>query len=77
MTTLRNQTEGDLIEALVVFVREYLRLRLGHWEVVRSHIRKWPRASEAKSGKRVALWFGRASLRGRPFHFRHTERARL
>ena len=38
MTTLRNQTEGDLIEAFVVFVREYPRLRLGHWEVVRSHI---------------------------------------
>jgi hypothetical protein len=25
-----------------VFVREYLRLRLGKWETVKSHLRKWP-----------------------------------
>jgi hypothetical protein len=42
MTTLRNQAEGDLIEALVVFVREYLRFRFGRWETVRSHYRNWP-----------------------------------
>ena len=30
-------------EALV-FVREYLRYRLGRWELVRSHVRKWPKS---------------------------------
>lgn len=33
--------DGDRTADLVL-VREYLRFRLGHWEVVRSHIRKWP-----------------------------------
>jgi hypothetical protein len=28
-----------------VMVREYLKLRLGNWERVRSHSRKWPRSS--------------------------------
>lgn len=27
---------------LFVFVREYLRFRLGKWETVRSHYRNWP-----------------------------------
>ena len=27
-----------------VFVREYLRFRLGKWETVRSHFRGWPRS---------------------------------
>jgi hypothetical protein len=26
---------------MTVFVREYLRLRLGKWETVKSHLRKW------------------------------------
>jgi hypothetical protein len=30
-------------------VREYLRHRLGKWETVKSHLRKWPRSSEAIS----------------------------
>jgi hypothetical protein len=32
-----------------VFVREYLRLRLGKWETVKSHLRKWPCGHRAKS----------------------------
>jgi hypothetical protein len=49
MTILAKAT-GDLIGDYVVFVREYLRLRYDRWETVRSHIRKWPRSREAKSG---------------------------
>ena len=48
MTTLRNRTDGDLIEGSVVFVREYLRHRLGKWEVVKSHLRPWPRSRGAE-----------------------------
>lgn len=29
---------------LYVYVREYLRLRFGKWEQVRSHYRNWPRS---------------------------------
>ena len=32
-----------------VFVREYLRYRLGKWEVVKSHLRKRPCGHRAKS----------------------------
>jgi hypothetical protein len=35
----------------LVNVREYLRHRLGQWELVRSHIRKWPCSRRAKSKK--------------------------
>jgi hypothetical protein len=28
----------------LVFVREYLRYRLGNWERVRSHYRNWPQS---------------------------------
>jgi hypothetical protein len=27
---------------IAVFVREYLRLCLGKWETVKSHLRNWP-----------------------------------
>jgi len=50
MSILRQITDGDLIEGQMVFVREYLRFRLGCWQTVRSHLRKWPRSREAKSG---------------------------
>ena len=29
----------------LLIVREYLRLRLGKWETVKSHLRKWPRTT--------------------------------
>ncbi len=32
-------------KGILVFVREYLRLRLGKWERVRSHCRGWPGSS--------------------------------
>ena len=42
MSALRQETEGASIEGDLVFVREYLRYRLGKWERVRSHFRNWP-----------------------------------
>ena len=33
-----------------VSVRSYFRHRLGRWETVKSHLRKWPRCNEAISG---------------------------
>jgi hypothetical protein len=49
MTILAEETDGDSIEGLWVRVREYLRYRLGQWELVRSHIRKWPCLRRARS----------------------------
>jgi hypothetical protein len=43
MSALRQEAEGSSIEGVRVFVREYLRYRLGKWEQVRSHYRNWPR----------------------------------
>jgi hypothetical protein len=39
---LRHEADGSSIEGIIVFVREYLRHRLGKWEQVRSHYRNWP-----------------------------------
>lgn len=47
--TILAKLKGDLFGDPLVFVREYLRLRLDKWETVRSHLRKWPRTTEAKS----------------------------
>jgi hypothetical protein len=49
MTILTKDAEGESIKGLWVRVREYLRYRLGQWELVRSHIRKWPCSRRAKS----------------------------
>jgi len=34
-----------MIAETLVFVREYLRCRLGKWQRVRSHYRNWPKSS--------------------------------
>jgi hypothetical protein len=44
MTILAEDADGDPIKDLLVQVREYLRHRLGQWELVRAHVRKWPRS---------------------------------
>jgi hypothetical protein len=33
---------ATIVSGALVEVREYVRFRLGHWEVVRSHVRNWP-----------------------------------
>jgi hypothetical protein len=43
MTILAKDAEDDSFEGLWVQVREYLRYRLDQWELVRSHVRRWPR----------------------------------
>jgi hypothetical protein len=49
MTILvEEDANGDPLSDLMVDVREYLRHRLGQWELVRSHIRKWPNRSRRK-----------------------------
>jgi hypothetical protein len=49
MSALRQETEGSSIEGVIVFVREYLRYRLGKWEAVKSHLRRWPRSGGTTS----------------------------
>ena len=50
MALHQNEADGELSEALAVFVRQYDRYRYDRWETVRSHKRKWPRSSGTKSG---------------------------